>query len=198
MNKKPSRGVVGYVVLLTTILLIAILLNGGLNQTVSRRIEYPQLLEMIKQGKVARVAVRNNSLVGLTNTTTVLRDDFPERNYDFETTIGEDFLETVRQIEANKKGVALDQITVDKLSFELEYRAPVVVPWWYDFLPYLIMLVIMAVIWFVMIRSQAGGGGKVMNFGKSRARMQDPTKNKITFADVAGADEEKEVKLTLT
>ena len=192
MNKKPSRGVVGYVVLLTTILLIAILLNGGLNQTVSRRIEYPQLLEMIKQGKVARVAVRNNSLVGLTNTTTVLRDDFPERNYDFETTIGEDFLETVRQIEANKKGVALDQITVDKLSFELEYRAPVVVPWWYDFLPYLIMLVIMAVIWFVMIRSQAGGGGKVMNFGKSRARMQDPTKNKITFADVAGADEEKE------
>ena len=192
MNRKPSRGIVGYVVLLSTLLLIAILLNGGLNQTVSRRIEYPQLLEMIKEGKVARVAVRNNSLVGLTNSTAVLRDDFPERNYDFETTIGEDFLETVRQIEANKQGVAIDQITVDKLSFDLEYRAPVVVPWWYDFLPYLIMLVIMAVIWFVMIRSQAGGGGKVMNFGKSRARMQDPAKNKVTFADVAGAEEEKE------
>ena len=192
MNRKPSRGIVGYVVLLSTLLLIALLLNGGLNQTVSRRIEYPQLLEMIKDGKVARVAVRNNSLVGLTNTTTVLRDDFPERNYDFETTIGEDFLETVRQIEANKQGVELNEMTVDKLSFDLEYRAPVVVPWWYDFLPYLIMLIIMAVIWFVMIRSQAGGGGKVMNFGKSRARMQDPAKNKITFADVAGADEEKE------
>ena len=192
MNRKPSRGIIGYVVLLSTLLLIAILLNGGLNQTVSRRIEYPQLLEMIKEGKVARVAVRNNSLVGLTNSTAVLRDDFPERNYDFETTIGEDFLETVRQIEANKKGVAIDQITVDKLDFEIEYRAPVVIPWWYDFLPYLIMLGIMAVIWFVMIRSQAGGGGKVMSFGKSRARMQDPTRNKVTFADVAGADEEKE------
>ena len=192
MNKKPSRGIVGYVILLSTLLLIAILLNGGLNQTVSRRIEYPQLLDMIKGGKVARVAVRNNSLVGLTNTTTVLRDDFPDRNYDFETTIGDDFLDTVRQIEANKQGVALEKVTVDKLPFELEYRAPVVVPWWYDFLPYLIMLIIMAVIWFVMIRSQAGGGGKVMNFGKSRARMQDPSKNKITFADVAGADEEKE------
>ena len=192
MNRKPSRGIVGYIVLLSTLLLIAILLNGGLNQTASRRIEYPQLLEMIKEGKVARVAVRNNSLVGLTNTTTVLRDDFPDRNYDFETTIGEDFLETVRQIEANKQNIPLDQMTVDKLSFELEYRAPIVVPWWYDFLPYLIMLGIMAVIWFVMIRSQAGGGGKVMSFGKSRARMQDPAKNKITFADVAGADEEKE------
>ena len=128
----------------------------------------------------------------MTKTSNVSAEDFPERNYDFETTIGEDFLETVRQIEANKKNVPLDQVTVDQLSFDLEYRAPVTIPWWYEFLPYLIMLGIMAVIWFVMIRSQAGGGGKVMNFGKSRARMQDPTKNKITFADVAGADEEKE------
>lgn len=192
MNRKPSRGIVGYVVLLSTLLLIAILLNGGLNQTVSRRIEYPQLLEKIKNGEVGRVAIRNNSLVGVYKNTIVRSEDFPERNYDFETTIGEDFLETVRQIEANRKGVELGQVTVDELPFKLEYRAPVVVPWWYDFLPYLIMLVIMAVIWFVMIRSQAGGGGKVMNFGKSRARMQDPSKNKITFADVAGADEEKE------
>ena len=192
MNRKPSKGIVGYVVLLSTLLLIAILLNGGLSQTVSRRIEYPQLLDMIKEGKVSRVAVRNNSLVGVTKTSNVSAEDFPERNYDFETTIGEDFLETVRQIEANKKNVPLDQVTVDQLSFDLEYRAPVTIPWWYEFLPYLIMLGIMAVIWFVMIRSQAGGGGKVMNFGKSRARMQDPTKNKITFADVAGADEEKE------
>ena len=192
MNRKPSRGIVGYVVLLSTLLLIAILLNGGLNQTVSRRIEYPQLLEKIKSDEVGRVAIRNNSLVGVYKNTIVRSEDFPERNYDFETTIGEDFLETVRQIVANKKGVELGQVTVDELPFKLEYRAPVVVPWWYDFLPYLIMLIIMAVIWFVMIRSQAGGGGKVMNFGKSRARMQDPSKNKITFADVAGADEEKE------
>ena len=192
MNRKPSKGIIGYVVLLSTLLLIAILLNGGLSQTVSRRIEYPQLLEMIKNEKVSRVAIRNNSLVGVNVGSTVSADDFPDRNYDFETTIGEDFLETVRQIEANKKNVPLDQVTVDELSFKLEYRAPVVIPWWYDFLPYLIMLGIMAVIWFVMIRSQAGGGGKVMSFGKSRARMQDPAKNKITFADVAGADEEKE------
>ena len=113
--------------LLSTLLLIAILLNGGLNQTVSRRIEYPQLLDMIKEGKVARVAIRSNSLVGLTSTTSVLADDFPDRNYDFETTIGNDFLETVRQIEANKKGVEIEKMTVDQLSFRLEYRAPVVV-----------------------------------------------------------------------
>jgi len=193
LNRKPSKSIAGYVILLGTILVIAILLNGGLNQTVSRRIEYPQLLSMISEGKVARVAIRGNSLVGLTNTTTVSKGDFPDRGYDFETTIGEDFLETVRQIEANKKGVSIDQITVDKLPFQLEYRAPIVIPWWYDFLPYLIMLGLMAIVWFVMIRSQTGGGGRgVMSFSKSRARVQDPQKNKVTFADVAGADEEKE------
>ena len=74
MNRKPSRGIVGYVVLLSTLLLIAILLNGGLSQTVSRRIEYPQLLEMIKEGKVSRVAIRNNALVGVTKSTNVAAD----------------------------------------------------------------------------------------------------------------------------
>ena len=192
MNRKPSRGITGYIILLATLLLVAILLNGGLNQTVNRRIEYPELLTKIKAGTVGRVAIRNNSLVGVYTNTLVAADDFPEKGYDFETTIGEDFVETARQIEANAQGVSIEQITVDKLPYKIQYRAPVVIPWWYDFLPYLIMLGIMAVIWFVMIRSQAGGGGKVMSFGKSRARMQDPARNKVTFADVAGADEEKE------
>ncbi len=195
MNKKPSRGIIGYVILLATLFVIAILLNGGLGQTVNKRIEYPELLKMISEDRVGRVAIRGNSLVGVyggaKGQTQVADADFPERSYDFETTIGADFLDTVRQMTANQKKVSIDEITVDKLPFQLEYRAPVMIPWWYDFLPYLIMLVIMAVLWFVMIRAQGGGGGRVMSFGRSRARIQDPAKNKITFADVAGAEEEK-------
>ena len=57
-NRKPSRGAIGYIALLVTLLLIAVLLNGGLTQTVSKRIEYPRLLELIEEGKVARVAIR--------------------------------------------------------------------------------------------------------------------------------------------
>ncbi len=192
MKKKPSRGIIGYIALLGTILLVAILLNGGIGTTVSKRIEYPQLLEMIDEGKVARVALRGNSLVGLTTTTKVAKADFPDRSYDFETTIGEDFLETVRQMQAAKSGKTLEETSVKELSFQIEYREPVSIPWWYEFIPYIIILVITAVIWFVMMRSQGGGGGRVMNFGKSHARIQDPSKNQITFANVAGADEEKE------
>ncbi len=191
MTKKPSRGFAGYIILLVAILLIAVLMSGGLSQTVSKRIEYPKLLEMIEKGEVARVAVRNNSLVGLTKTTNVAKADFPERSFDFETTIGTDFIETVRQMKAKKTGAELESVSVKDLDFELEYRAPVVLPWWYDFLPYVIMLAIMGLVWYLMMRAQGGGTGRVMSFGRSRARMQDPSRNKVTFADVAGADEEK-------
>ena len=196
MNKKPSRGILGYFALIGTLLLIAILLNGGLNRTVSKRIEYPQLLNAIDKCEVGRVAIRGTSLVGVfdgKNRATMTADaDFPERSYDFETTIGDDFIETVRQMKANKVGKQLSDITVNDLDFSIEYRAPVTIPWWYEFIPYLIMLGVMAVVWFLMMRAQGGGNGRVMSFGRSRARMQDPSKNKVTFADVAGADEEKE------
>ena len=181
-----------YVALLGALMLIAILLTSGMDTNISRRIEYPQLLQMIDEGKVGRVAIRNNALVGLTTNTTVAAADFPDRRYDFETTIGEDFIETVRQMEAAKQGKALEEISVGDLSFTVEYRAPVVTPWWMDFLPFLLVSGLLMVFWLFIMRSQSGGGGKVMNFGKSHARVQDPSKNKVTFADVAGADEEKE------
>ena len=190
--KKSPRGLMSYVALLGALMLIAILLTSGMDTNISRRIEYPQLLQMIDEGKVGRVAIRNNALVGLTTNTTVAAADFPDRRYDFETTIGEDFIETVRQMEAAKQGKALEEISVSDLSFTVEYRAPVVTPWWMDFLPFLLVSGLLMVFWLFIMRSQSGGGGKVMNFGKSHARVQDPSKNKVTFADVAGADEEKE------
>ncbi len=194
MKKHSSKGIIGYIVLLGTLLMIAIILNGGLGQTVNKRIEYPELLNQISENNIGRVAIRGNSLVGVfkSGKTAVADADFPERSYDFETTIGEDFLDTVRQMEANRQGVGIDQITVDKLPFQIQYRAPITIPWWYEFLPYIIMLGILMVVWYVMMRAQGGGNGRVMSFGRSHARLQDPSKNKVTFADVAGADEEKE------
>ena len=78
------------------------------------------------------------------------------------------------------------------MSFQIEYRAPVETPWWIDFLPFLLTVGLFMVLWYFMMRAQSGGNNKVMNFGKSRARVADPSRNKVTFADVAGADEEKE------
>lgn len=60
-------------------------------------------------------------------------------------------------------------------------------------LPYVFMLVIFVIFWFVFMQQSQGGGNKVMSFGKSRARMHKAEdKGKVTFKDVAGLDEEKE------
>ena len=68
-------------------------------------------------------------------------------------------------------------------------------PLWIQALPTIGMLVLLGVLWFVFMKqSQGGGTGKAMSFGKSRAKMvkEDDPNKKITFADVAGLDEEKE------
>lgn len=63
--------------------------------------------------------------------------------------------------------------------------------WLVSLIPTLIMIGVLIFFW-VMIMRQQGGGGKAMSFGKSRAKMQDPSVKKLTFKDVAGLDEEKE------
>lgn len=64
---------------------------------------------------------------------------------------------------------------------------------WLQYIPYIIViLAIIAVSFMVVQQSQGGGGNRgVMNFGKSRARMASPDKKRVTFDDVAGAEEEK-------
>ena len=180
----------GYIVMISVFLLIALLLNSGAGGQINKRIEYPQLLNMIEKGEVARVAIRGTTLVGVRNNTSVTENAFPENDYDFETTIGGDFLETVRQMKAVQEGKSPDAVSVHDLDFTVQYRKPLSTPWWYEMLPMLIVTLIFMVAWYLMMRSQTGGG-KVMNFSRSRASMADPSKNKVTFADVAGAEEEK-------
>jgi cell division protease FtsH len=63
---------------------------------------------------------------------------------------------------------------------------------WLSFLTSIIPFVIMFALFFFLLNQAQGGGGKVMNFGKSRARLYNEEKKRVTFEDVAGADEEKQ------
>ncbi|MBE5812702.1 MAG: ATP-dependent metallopeptidase FtsH/Yme1/Tma family protein [Clostridiales bacterium] len=71
---------------------------------------------------------------------------------------------------------------------------PTETPWWVSLLPTIAIVVIFILFWvFFLNQAGSGGGGKVMSFGKSRAKLSNGNeKNKITFNDVAGVDEEKE------
>lgn len=63
---------------------------------------------------------------------------------------------------------------------------------WLTFLTSIIPMAILFILFFFMFNQAQGGGGKVMNFGKSKARLYNAEKKKVTFEDVAGADEEKQ------
>ena len=65
-------------------------------------------------------------------------------------------------------------------------------PWWVSFIPYAIIMVVVIVLWFFMMGSAGHGGSKLSNFGKARVHTPGEGKDKVTFADVAGADEEKQ------
>ena len=118
---KKSRGMFGYLaVLLLMVIVLSLLFNNGFgSNTRDRRITYPQLLTMIDEGKVSSVAIRGTSLVGVTTDTKVADADFPDKNYDFETTIGSDFIVTARQMQAGKLGKALDEVSVKDLPFTI-------------------------------------------------------------------------------
>ena len=66
-------------------------------------------------------------------------------------------------------------------------------PWFVSMLPTVLLIGFMIIIWFIFMNQSQGGGGKVMNFGKSKARVhKDDEKTRVTFKDVAGLTEEKE------
>jgi cell division protease FtsH len=78
-------------------------------------------------------------------------------------------------------------------SFEYNYDVGWQAPWWFSLLPYVIVIILFIVLWNAMMnRSGVGGDKSVIKFGKARTRLASEEKKKVTFADVAGADEEKE------
>ena len=81
------------------------------------------------------------------------------------------------------------QMDSGKLVFNPE--PPEVTPWWISMLPTLVMIIIFILFWIFFINQAQGGGGKAMQFGKSKAKMLNEESKKYKFEDVAGADEEK-------
>ncbi|OBZ15473.1 ATP-dependent zinc metalloprotease FtsH [Bacillus sp. FJAT-26390] len=80
----------------------------------------------------------------------------------------------------------------EQFGFQLESKEMDQPSIWLTFLTSIIPFVIIFVLFFFLMNQAQGGGGKVMNFGKSKARLYDNEKKRITFEDVAGADEEKQ------
>ncbi|WEG12712.1 ATP-dependent zinc metalloprotease FtsH [Pullulanibacillus sp. KACC 23026] len=74
----------------------------------------------------------------------------------------------------------------------VDYKAPQQSNGWVSFITSIIPFIIIFILFFFLLNQAQGGGSRVMNFGKSKARLYSEEKKKVKFRDVAGADEEKQ------
>ncbi len=65
-------------------------------------------------------------------------------------------------------------------------------PWWTTIFSSILPMLLLIGVWFFIMQQTQGGGNRVMSFGKSRARLNNDDKAKVTFKEVAGADEAKQ------
>ena len=192
--KKSYRGFpIPALLIILGVLVAAQLFSNSLTDQRGARIESAKLLEYIEQGAFDAVGLVGDTAYAHLSASTIPLEYFSSDAYDFSAVVdGGTFVTTCRQIAAKKTGAPLDAVTELDLGYELVYFPAQQVSWLWQLAPYLLMTVLMMVFWLFIMRQQSGGGGKMMNFGHSTARVFEPDGNKITFADVAGAVEEKE------
>ena len=179
---------------LAIILVIVLAITGleGDRNAETKKVEYTDFVEMVRKGEVAMVEITERELIGLKTNSEIDKTLFPAR-YDFYCYIPSEqsFRSTMNAVAAEKTGKDTDAITEADYSFKYTYNPPPEASIFELILPYIIILGVFAVFYYFMFRSQ-GGGNQMMSFGKSRARTHIDPNNKVTFADVEGAEEEKE------
>lgn len=103
------------------------------------------------------------------------------------TTDNKQFVSTGSTEEINELSQALRE---NKIT--LEFKPTAKAPWWTNlFINFLPILLLIGIVFFMLNQTQ-GGGSRVMSFGKSRAKLHADEKKRVTFEDVAGADEVKQ------
>ncbi len=164
-----------YIIILLVLLgTVSIVLNQS--QAAVKKVTYGDVVDYFTQGKVTEYRVDDTKLtMQLQDGTVVQYSLSSDRTFAiFYSDLGDLILQQ------KQEGTLKD---MDYSTTEI--------PWWWSFVPYAVLIVLLAVFWYFMMNKQGGGGGSPMQFGKARAKLATDDKRKVTFGDVAGADEEK-------
>ncbi|WP_243425923.1 ATP-dependent zinc metalloprotease FtsH [Flavonifractor plautii] len=183
MKRNGSLRDVGFYVLIAILLIVSIfVLRGGMNTGDS--VTYGQVRRLLEQQQVTRVELDNKTVtlwlkeaVGGKSTVTYDVAD-PQWFYN-------DFNDLI-----------VDQMQLGIIQ-DYDYPAGFEPPFWVSFLPWIAVLVVFGMLWYFMFLRQTGGGGgggaadRTARFGRARTRTGADEQKKVTFDDVAGAEEEK-------
>ena len=188
---RPIQSILIYVGLLIVVLVMVNLL-GTQPQDKIDTLTYKQALQLIRDDGVSDLMTTNTALFARKKSSEIPQAEFPTR-YDITATIPSEtqFYSDVNAIYAEKLEMDKNNISAADYAFNISVKEPEATPWWLEWLPILVTFALFGLLWYFMMRQQTGGKG-VMNFGRSRARLTDPRSNKVTFQDVAGAEEEKD------
>ncbi len=191
--KKSYKGFPAYLLIILVVFAVAQMFTTSMTRQTGTRIEYSELLGYIEQGVIEQAAIQEDTVYARMRGSSIPKAQFSATAYDFVACVSSDtFVDTCRQLASRRTGEPVENISELDLGFELTYLPQPHTPWYLEMMPYIIMTLGLMLFWMFMMRQQNGGGGKMMSFGHSTARIFEPDGNKITFADVAGAVEEKE------
>ena len=185
MKRNGSLRDVGFYLLVALILVLTMFaLRGGLND--QTELTYGQIRRLLEEQQVSQVSLQNDGTLTLwlkepVDGQATVRYDVgnPQWFYD-------DFNATI--VEQQRLGIISDY----------DYPKAWEPPYWVTtYLPWVAILVVFGLLWYFMFLRQTGGGGgggvdRTARFGRARTRTGADEQKKVTFEDVAGAEEEKE------
>ena len=156
--------------LLIILVAISVIDYFSTKNTTKHEVEYTQFLQQLDDGQVTKVVIVQNTIKG------TLAD-------------GTEFTTITPEVPNNDPKL-YEKLTAKGVDIAAEN--PPEPPWWSTMLSSVLPLVLLVGVWLFFMQQTQGGGGRVMSFGKSRARMSGSDKIKVNFKDVAGADEAKQ------
>ncbi|GAQ24997.1 ATP-dependent zinc metalloprotease FtsH [Tepidanaerobacter syntrophicus] len=156
--------------LLIIILILSVVQWYSNQEAAQIRLGYSELLQRLDKGEVEKIVIIENNIKG------TLKD-------------GRNFVSYVPDL-------TTFMAKIDKLAgsgaLTVDSEPKPVTPWWTQILSPLLLMVFIFGAWYFLMQQSQGGGGRVMSFGKSKAKLHTDDKRRVTFKDVAGVDEAKE------
>ncbi|HEX3322783.1 MAG TPA: ATP-dependent zinc metalloprotease FtsH, partial [Terriglobales bacterium] len=167
MNSTVKTVVFWLVILLSALLLWQVVKTGQSGQK-DKEINFSEFMAAVDEGNIKDVTINGQEVKG----------KYKNDNAAFHTTSPANYPDMIKTL--REKGVSINIKDINSGSWPLQLLGT-----WAP-------LILLAALWFFMIRQMQTGGNKALSFGKSRARLLSMQQKKVTFKDVAGVDEAKE------
>ena len=192
MKKKSNLKVIIFYVALISIIFVAVFAMLG-SPSNKEDIKYSDIMNYFAQDRVKEFNVGNDNVITLV----VYKGGFYDVN-------GKLVSEGIDLLETETITYKLRDLTLFKDSFEndgfhrnnnllsYDFEPLAETPWWVALIPNALLILVLIFFGIYMTKQANKNGGGMMNFGKAKAHTPSNDKNKVTFADVAGAEEEKE------